>query len=179
MRESGFNKNFPGLATIRGQLCRQLGLPTVPDSQVAAQAILLATNTNHGESSTQAADAHMLVGFSYVEAFHMQEADAAFRRAYAIYGEHCSDQCLSNIGSIWALAHTNAYLVNFDLADELYEDAISALTRVVGGGHELTRACLIDYHQFLEGFARDDDSADAVLFFLEVTAGADDVMAAA
>lgn len=175
----GFKSNFPGLATIREQLCRQLGLPTVPDSQEEAQAILLAANTNHGESSTQAADAHMLVGFAHVEAFHMHEADAAFRLAYAIYGEHCSGQCLSNIGSIWALAHTNAYLVNFDLADELYEDAIAALTRLVGGGHQLTRACLTDYHQFLEGFAKDDDSASAVLFFLTVTAGADDVMAAA
>jgi|AGTN01.2.fsa_nt_gi hypothetical protein len=174
MRESGFKKNFPGLVTIREQLCRGLGLPTVPDSQEAAQAILHAANTNHGESSTRAADAHMLIGFAHVEDLDMPEADAAFRRANAIYGEHCGGECLFNIGSIWALAHTNAYMVNFDLADELYEDAIAALSRLLGGGHQLTRACLTDYHQFLEGFAKDEDSADAVLFFLTVTAGADD-----
>lgn len=176
MREFGFKNSFPGLNTIREQLCRQLGLPTVPDSQEAAQAIVLATNTNHGESSTQAADAQMLLGFSLVEAFHMHEADEAFRRANAIYGESWS---LANIGSIWALAHTNAYMVNFDLADELYEDAIWSLTRLVGGGHELTRACLTDYHQFLEGFAKDDDSASEVLLFLEMTAGAEDLREAA
>jgi hypothetical protein len=172
MRENGLKK-FQGLHAIREHLCRQLGLPTEPDSQETAEAILLSANTNHGESSIQAGNAHMLVGFANVEAFHMQEADDAFRRAYSLYAGHSSDDCLLLTGAIWALAHTNAYMVNFDLADELYEEAISRLNFSVGGGHKLTRACLSDYHQFLEGFAKDERSADAVLFFLTVTAGAD------
>ncbi len=156
-----------GLDIIRNELTAKYGLnqPVMGElkriSELARQAAPL---------SVARADAHMLTGLAHLQACHFGEALPEIEAAVACYSACQGAESRETAIATWALAHACAYNVFFDVADELYENAVQMFC--FGGHQELMLACLADYEHFLSGYARDEASARAVQIFLEVAAAA-------
>lgn len=152
-----------GLEIVRNELAAKYGLNPLLQGELKRISELA---TAAQPLSIARADAHLLTGLAHLQSCHFVAALPEMEAAVNLYTRltHADSRELGI--ATWALASSCAYLVYFDVADELYEDAISKFC--FGEHRELMLACMADYEHFLGGFLKDEASARAVEFFLSV-----------
>lgn len=119
---------------------------------------------------TKLAASMLCLGWQYRQAHRYDDADHMFLQALKYFRVEPFEQNRNTSRTLWFLAENNYMHTNFDLGRSLFWRAVKEFAATTGLFDEEALACLEEFRELAEGFARDEDTADDVDGMLDFTA---------
>lgn len=91
-----------------------------------------------------------------------QKAEHMFLQAVRYFRVSVFEQSRDTARALWFMAENHYLQGNFDLAKGLFWRAIKDFSSSVGLNDEEAKACMVEFAELAEGFARDEELAEEV-----------------
>ena len=148
------------LDVIYARICQENGIEA--SSVEEAVSLLESLLDSEGVGQKKLAAALIAVGWNHRKACHFEEAGHMLLQAVKYSRTSAFDMSRDTARALWFLAEAHYVDGNFTVARSVFWSAVKNFAKSVGLFDEEAQACMAEFAELAEGFARDEDLAEEV-----------------